>query len=62
VCVVGANLPQTMALVVLSADGKNEDKEQLTSSLVETVTEINKTLDKHEKHQKSSSDARRMDS
>ena len=52
VCVVGANLPQTIALVVLSADGKNEDKEQLTSSLVETVTEINKTLDKHERIKK----------
>lgn len=52
VCVVGANLPQTMALVVLSADAKKEDKDQLCSSLESTVSEINKSLDKHEKIKK----------
>ena len=52
VCVVGANLPQTMALVVLSADGKKEDKAALCESLVQTMTEVNQGLDKHEKMKK----------
>ncbi|MDB5227620.1 MAG: hypothetical protein JWN78_1813 [Bacteroidota bacterium] len=52
VCVVGANLPQTMALVVLSADGKNEDKAGLCKSLEETMIDVNKNLDKHEKMKK----------
>jgi len=52
VCVVGANLPQTMALVVLSADGKNEEKEAICKSLEETMNEINQSLDKHEKMKK----------
>jgi long-chain acyl-CoA synthetase len=52
VCVVGANLPQTMALVVLSADGKSEDQEVISKSLEETMHEINQQLDKHEKMKK----------
>jgi len=52
VCVVGANLPQTMALVVLSEDGKKEDKEALCESLTQTMNEINQQLDKHEKMKK----------
>jgi long-chain acyl-CoA synthetase len=52
VCVVGANLPQTMALVVLSADGKNEVRETLVKSLEETLTDVNKSLDKHERMKK----------
>ncbi len=52
VCVVGANLPQTMALVVLSADAKQLDKEALCKSLQDTMTDINASLDKHEKMKK----------
>lgn len=52
VCVVGANLPQTMALVVLSEDGKKEDKAALCESLEQTMNEINHGLDKHEKMKK----------
>lgn len=52
VCVVGANLPQTMALVVLSEDGRKADKEALCKSLEDTMNEVNKTLDKHEKMKK----------
>lgn len=52
VCVVGANLPQTMALVVLSEDGKKANKEELEKSLEETMVEVNKSLDKHEKLKK----------
>ena len=52
VCVVGANLPQTMALVVLSEEGKKEDKNALSESLIQTINEINHLLDKHEKMKK----------
>jgi long-chain acyl-CoA synthetase len=52
VCVVGANLPQTMALVVLSEEGKKEEKEALSESLIQTINEINQLLDKHEKMKK----------
>jgi long-chain acyl-CoA synthetase len=52
VCVVGANLPQTMALVVLSEEGKKEEKETLSESLIQTINEINQLLDKHEKMKK----------
>jgi long-chain acyl-CoA synthetase len=52
VCVVGANLPQTMALVVLSADGKSEDKDALCKSLESTLTDVNSVLDKHERMKK----------
>jgi long-chain acyl-CoA synthetase len=52
VCVVGANLPQTMALVVLSAEGKELEKESLEKALEEAVVDVNKSLDKHEKMKK----------
>ena len=52
VCVVGANLPQTMALVVLSADAKKEEKEAVAKSLEETMADVNKLFDKHEKMKK----------
>ncbi len=52
VCVVGANLPQTMALVVLSLDGKKEDNDTLIKSLEDTMQEVNQLLDKHEKLKK----------
>lgn len=52
VCVVGANLPQTMALVVLSADAKKMDKDEINNSLKNTIVEVNGILDKHEKIQK----------
>jgi long-subunit acyl-CoA synthetase (AMP-forming) len=52
VCVVGANLPQTMALVVLSIEGKSEEKEVLIKSLEDTMVEVNLLLDKHERMKK----------
>lgn len=52
VCVVGANLPQTMAMVVLSADGKAMDRAEIAKQLEETMHEVNKALDKHEKMKK----------
>lgn len=52
VCVVGSNLPQTMALVVTSLDAKEMDKKELAESLEATIKEVNATLDKHEKMKK----------
>ncbi len=52
VCVIGANLPQTMALIVLSADAKNIDKEEVKQGLIDTMKDVNSRLDKHEKMKK----------
>jgi len=52
VCVVGTNLPQTIALVVLSPEAKQQDKQAVSESLVTTMKEVNTRLDKHEKMHK----------
>lgn len=52
VCVVGSNLPQTMALVVVSAEGKELSKEELAESLETTMKEVNTIIDKHERMKK----------
>lgn len=52
VCVVGNNLPQTMALVVLSLDAKSESREEVARSLEDTMNEVNQILDKHERMKK----------
>lgn len=52
VCVVGANLPQTMALIVLSEDAKTKDRDEVSNELEALITSINKTLDKHERMKK----------
>jgi long-chain acyl-CoA synthetase len=49
VCVVGTELPQPIALVVLSESGKNKSKEDLISSLTATLELVNPKLDSHEK-------------
>ncbi len=41
-----------MALVVLSADAKNLDKDEVKHGLIETMKDINTKLDKHEKMKK----------
>jgi long-chain acyl-CoA synthetase len=52
VCIVGVNLPQTMALIVLSEEAAKGDKQEIADSLAETVNAVNATLDKHEKIKK----------
>ena len=49
VCVVGTEIPQPIALVVLSDRGKNKTKEDLISSLDKTLEVVNPKLEKHEK-------------
>lgn len=52
ICVVGASLPQPIALIILSADGKTKDLIELQQNLTETLVSINTELEKHERIQK----------
>ena len=49
VCVVGDQLPQPIALAVLSDLGKEKSREELLESLNETLEIVNGKLDHHEK-------------
>tara|TARA_B110000495_G_scaffold203278_1_gene226300 strand:- start:1684 stop:3324 length:1641 start_codon:yes stop_codon:yes gene_type:complete len=49
VCVVGTEIPQPIALVVLSDRGKNKTTEDLISSLEKTLEVVNPKLETHEK-------------
>ena len=49
VCIVGTEIPQPIALAVLSDRGKNKTKEDLISSLEKTLEVVNPKLEKHEK-------------
>ena len=49
ICLVGAGIPQPIALVVLSERGKVKSKESLKESLVRSLEIINPKLDSHEK-------------
>ena len=43
VCVAGIEIPQPIALINLSESGKSADKAKVESSIVNTITELNKT-------------------
>lgn len=48
-CIVGASLPQPIVLVVLSADAKSKDINEVKQSLAETMKVVNTKLEKHER-------------
>lgn len=48
VCVCGANLPQPIALVVLSEIARNAEKDKVGESLGNTLKMVNNKLEKHE--------------
>jgi long-chain acyl-CoA synthetase len=52
VCVVGMGIPQPIALVVLSPDGKKKDRQAVASSLTATLNSVNPNLESFEKLQK----------
>ncbi|MDC0254627.1 AMP-binding protein [Bacteriovoracales bacterium] len=52
VCVAGNGLPQPIALINLSEDGKNRSKEEVTQELQGLMSEINPTIDHHERPEK----------
>ena len=49
VCIVGTEIPQPIALVVLSDRGRKKTKEDLIFSLERTLEVVNPKLEKHEK-------------
>jgi long-chain acyl-CoA synthetase len=49
VCVVGMGVPQPMALVVLSVAGKAKSKDDITTSLTQSLELVNKELEDYEK-------------
>jgi len=49
VCVVGNNIPQPLALIVLSEYGKVKAKSDLVKSLNKSLNIVNKKIEKHEK-------------
>ena len=49
VCIVGTEIPQPIALVVLSDRGRDKTQEDLISSLEKTLEVVNPKLEKHEK-------------
>lgn len=51
-CVVGTGIPQPIALVITPIESKSKSKEEIAKSIVETIKEINPTLEKHEKIEK----------
>lgn len=52
ICIVGMGIPQPILLVVPSEEGHKKSKEELSENLIQTINEINPTLEKHEKIEK----------
>lgn len=52
VCVVGTGIPQPIALMTLSEEGKNKDKDVVEAGLIETLEKVNPVLDHHEQVEK----------
>ena len=52
ICIVGSGIPQPIALVTLSPLGKLQPTLRLSQSLIESLTDINLQLEKHEKIEK----------
>jgi long-chain acyl-CoA synthetase len=52
VCVVGMGLPQPVALLILSASGKEKDRDAITKSLSQTIDALNPKLEAYERLEK----------
>ncbi len=52
ICIVGTGIPQPIALITPSLAGKEKPRLELSSSLETTRSELNQTLEKHEKIEK----------
>lgn len=52
VCVVGMGIPQPIMLVIPSEAGKRKSQTELSESLLQSILQINPSLEKHEKIQK----------
>ncbi|WP_371195168.1 AMP-binding protein [Glaciecola sp. SC05] len=49
VCVTGTNLPQPIALLVLSEDARKQNKDEISESLTETLKALNASLESHQR-------------
>ncbi len=52
VCVVGSGLPQPLALIVLSEEGRKNSKDEIETSLTNTLESVNNQIDHHESMKK----------
>lgn len=52
ICIVGMGIPQTIALVITSLNAKDKSEEDLNSSLIDSVHDLNKTLESYERIEK----------
>ena len=52
ICLVGMGIPQTIALVITSHPAKSKSQEELNSSLIKSVKELNKTIESYERIEK----------
>jgi len=52
ICIVGTGIPQPIALITLSEIGISKSKIDLVQSLMESIKNINPTLEKHERLEK----------
>jgi len=52
ICIVGTGIPQPIALITLSELGKAKTKLDLSKGLINTVNQVNPSLEKHEKIEK----------
>ncbi len=52
VCLVGTNIPQPIALMTLSEEGRKKPREVVEAGLIETLEKVNPVLDHHEQVEK----------
>ena len=49
---MGTGIPQPIALITLSPSGRSKSKEDISTSIIETINSVNPKLEKHEKIEK----------
>jgi len=52
ICIVGMGIPQPIMLIIPSVTGQNKSKTDFKESLLQSILEINPSLEKHEKIEK----------
>ena len=52
ICIVGTGIPQPIALITLIPEAKGKNAKEVHASLIETLDEVNPTLEKHERIEK----------
>jgi long-chain acyl-CoA synthetase len=52
ICIVGMGIPQPIALIILSLEAEKKSKEEVNTSLIKSIEELNPSLEKYEKVEK----------